>query len=142
MAYRRTYPKNYIGISISEETHNRLTKLRDTHNEPTYDAVLNKLLDLEEKYNPPTETYEYEYQINNGNSKLFKITFADTVKIEYYNYKTHTFEENIQAWFTGERISDKEIDLFVKFIIKTSSILQLYEMDNEIVTDTIWISKL
>lgn len=141
MAYRRTYPKGYAGIAISEETHQRLTKLRDKYNEKTYDIVINKLLNLEEKYNPPTEVFEYEYIINNG-SKLFKVTYSDTITIEYYNYNTLQFEENIQAWFTGNRISDKELDHFIKFIIKNSSLMELYEMDTEVVTRDLHIRRL
>ena len=135
-----SYPKNYIGISISPEVHQRLVNLKENDNE-TFDSVVTKLLDLEDKYSElPVETYEYEYIIDNG-SKLFRVTFSDKVEIEYYNRKEFNFEKSIKAWYTGNRISEEELNSFIRFIVKESNLYVLYEMDNEILQNNVWIKR-
>lgn len=127
--YRRTYPKDYAGISITEETHQRLTRLRDMYNEATYDVVLNKLLDLEEQFvNPsiPAQIFEFEYVIREG-TKLFRVIYADTITIEFYNYNSLQFEDTIDAWFTGVKIEPDEIGLFVKAMSNEETMKELYE---------------
>lgn len=133
------YPKNYIGISISEETHQRLTNLK--RDGETYSDVLENLLNLEEKYTVRTETFEYEYMLKNQKTKLFRVTFSDKVTIEYYNRKTFKFEEDIRAWYTGNRISEDELNSFIRFIVKESNLYVLYEMDEELVINDIWIRR-
>lgn len=133
------YPKNYIGISISEETHQRLTNLK--RDGETYSDVLENLLNLEEKYTVRTETFEYEYMLKNQKTKLFRVTFSDKVTIEYYNRKTFKFEEDIRAWYTGNRISEEELNSFIRFIVKESNLYVLYEMDEELVINDIWIRR-
>lgn len=136
-----TYPKNYIGISISPDTHQRLIDLK-TSDKETFDSVVNKLLDLEDKYTEiPKEVYEYEYMLSEGKSKLFRITFHDKVTIEYYNRRTFKFEKSIKAWYTGNRISELELNNFIRFIVKESNLYVLYEMDDEIVQNNIWIKR-
>lgn len=133
------YPKNYIGISISEETHQRLTNLK--RDGETYSDVLENLLNLEEKYTVRTETFEYEYMLKNQKTKLFRVTFSDKVTIEYYNRKTFKFEEDIRAWYTGNRISEDELNSFIRFIVKESNLYVLYEMDEELVINDLWIRR-
>ena len=132
------YSKNYIGVPVSEETHQRLAKLKG---EDTFDTVVNKLLELEETYNVPEETMEYEYMLSNEKSKLFRVIFGDKIVIEYYNRKEFKFEKDIRAWFNGNQISNSEIDSFIRFIVKTSNLRLLYDMDKELVLNDIWIRR-
>lgn len=130
---------NYHTIWVSEETKDRLKKLKKTD---TFDKVINNLLDLEEKYaDIPEEIYEYEYMLKNGKSKLFRIIFSETVNIEYYNRDDFDWQDDIRAWYTGNRISDEELDNFIKFIIKDSNIMTLYEMEFEVVQNNVWIKR-
>lgn len=136
-----TYPKDYIGISISQDTHQRLVNLKIDENE-TFDSVVNKLLDLEDKYTEiPEEIYEYEYMLNDGTSKLFRITFTEKAEIEYYNRKNFKFEKSIRAWYTGNRISEFELKKFVRFIVKESNLYVLYEMGKELTQNGVWIKR-
>lgn len=132
--------KNLKGISISIETHKRLVKLKQNEDE-TFDDVVRRILDLDEKYNVQEEIYEYEYMLKNGKSKLFRIIYSDTVKIEYYNRRSFEFEGNIRAWNTGNRISEEELNSFIRFIVKESNLYVLYEMDDELVQNDIWIKR-
>jgi hypothetical protein len=129
----------YMGVPISEETHQRLTKLKGEND--TFDDVVNKLLELEETYNMPEETMEYEYILPNGKTKVFRVVFGDKTKIEYYNRRKYDFEKDIRAWFTGERISDSEINSFIRFIVKDSNLMLLYDMDEELVLNDIHIRR-
>jgi len=136
-----TYPKNYIGISVSPETHQRLCNLKSSDKE-TFDSVVNKLLDLEDKFTDmPTEIFEYEYILNNGKSKLFRVIYSDKVTIEYYNRKKFQFEKSITAWYTGNRISEEELNQFIRFIVKESNLHVLYEMDDGIMQNDVWIKR-
>lgn len=136
-----TYPKDYIGISISPDTHQRLVNLKIDENE-TFDSVVNKLLDLEDKYTEiPKEIYEYEYMLKDGTSKLFRITFTEKAEIEYYNRKNFKFEKSIRAWYTGNRISEFELNNFVRFIVKESNLYVLYEMGKELTQNGVWIKR-
>ena len=132
------YSEQYISVPISEETHARLSKLKG---EDTFDTVVNNLLELEETYNMPEETVEYEYYLKNGKTKVFHVIFGNTTTIEYYNRRTHKFEQDIRAWFTGNRISDAEIDAFIRFIVKDSNLLLLYDIEDELVLNDIRIRK-
>ena len=135
------YPNDYIGIAVSQETHQRLLTLKQNYNEINFDSVVNKLLDLEEKYNPPTETFEYELMLNKRKSKLFRVTYSNKIDIEYWNNNTKNFEKDIKAWFTGYKISQKDLDNFIKFIIKNSNVGLLYEMEDELVQNGVWIKR-
>ena len=135
------YPNNYIGIAVSRETHQRLKSLKEEYNEINFDSVVNRLLDLEEQYNIPTQTFEYELMITSTKSKLFRITYANEIVIEYWNSKKFEFEKDIKAWFTGYRIPKKDMDSFIKFIIKDANLGVLYEMDKEIVQNGVWIRR-
>ena len=136
-----TYPSNYIGIAVSQETHRRLTELKTKYNEVNFDSVVNKLLDLEEKYNMPTETFEYEFMLTGRKSKLFRVTYSNKVDIEYWNSNKMEFEKNIKAWLTGYKISKEDLDNFIKFIIKDSNLGLLYEMEKELVLNGLWIKR-
>ena len=131
------FPSNYTTITVSRETKQRLVQLKG---EDTFDNVISNLLDLEERYNLPTEIIEYEYQIKEG-SKLFRVTYSDKVKIEYCNRKELKWESDIKAWFTGARISDDELNSFIRFIIKDANLMLLYECDDELNWNDIYISK-
>lgn len=136
-----TYPSDYIGIAISQETHRRLSELKEKNNEINFDSVVNRLLDLEEKYNMPTETFEYELMINSKKSKLFRVTYSDKVTIEYWNSNKLAFEKDIKVWFTGYKIPSNDLNAFIKFIIKDSNLGLLYEMENELVQNGVWIKR-
>jgi len=135
------YPSDYIGIAVSQETHQRLSSLKKQYNEINFDSVVNKLLDLEEKYNPPTQTFEYELMLKNHKSKLFRVTYSDKIDIEYWNSDSLSFEKDIKAWFTGYKIPQRDLDAFIKFIIKDTNLGVLYEMDEEIVQNNVWITR-
>ena len=128
----------FISVAVSEKTHQRLAKLKG---EDTFDTVVNKLLELEETYNLPEETMEFEYMLDTDKSKLFRVIFGDTTTIEYYNRKKFVFEKDIRAWFTGTRISDSDLNAFIRFIIKDSNLMLLYDMDEELVLNDIWIKR-
>ena len=132
------FPSDYHTVHVSEETKKRLTKLKGND---TYDTVVRKLLELEDKYNTITETYEYELMLQNNESKLFRVTYSDEIDIEYWNSRSYSFEKDIRAWFTGYRISQKELDNFIKFIIKTANLMVLYEMEDELIQNGVWIKR-
>ena len=132
------FPNNYHTINVSAETKERLIQLKG---DDTFDTVIRNLLELEDKYNTITETYEYELILKGSESKLFRVTYSDKVEIEYWNSRTYEFEKNIEAWFTGYRISQRDLDNFIKFIIKDSNLMVLYEMEKELVLNGIWIKR-
>ena len=74
------------------------------------------------------ETIEYEYELNNGFTKLFRITFIgnSTAKPEYYNMQSGKFEDNIRAWQTGNSMSEEELDSFIQFIVDEKNRFALY----------------
>lgn len=128
-----------ITIAVQDETHKRLGLLKKT--DETFDEVISRLLDLDDKYNPIDIIYEYEYMLKNQKSKLFRVIFGEKVSIEYYNRRIHEFESNIKAWNTGNNISEEELDSFIRFIIKESNLYVLYEMDEELVLNDVWIKR-
>lgn len=135
------YPKNYKSIMVSQETHQRIHSLKKQYNEINVDSVINRLLDLEELYNIPSETFEYELMLKAHKSKLFRVTFSDKIDIEYWNSNDFKFVKDIKAWFTGYKIPQTDLDAFIKFIIKDSNLALLYEMDEEIVLNGVWIKR-
>lgn len=133
------YPKNYIGIQVSRQTHQRLKDLKENP-DVTFDSVVNKLLDLEEKYATEAESYEYEY-LTEHTSKLFRITFDEKVTIAYYNSVSNSFEKDIMAWQSVDALSEDELNSFVRFIVKDSSLYLLYDMDSELVINDVMIKR-
>ena len=108
-------------VNITKDTYNKLQVLIEDENTPynSFSDVVSHLLDLEDKYNALEETIEYEYELNNGFTKLFRITFIgnSTAKPEYYNIQSGKFEDNIRAWQTGNSMSEEELDSFIQFIV-------------------------
>lgn len=132
--------KNLHTVHVQSETHQRLQNLK-TNPDETFDSVVSRLLDLEDKYNPLSETYEYEYLLAENRSRLFRVTFSDKISIEYFNRRSFKFEKNIRAWTFPDDLSEQELDLFIRFIIKESNLYVLYEMDNELVQNNIEIRR-
>ena len=131
--------KNLKGINVSQKTHERLLNLK--REEDTFDDVVSRILDMDDKYNVKEETYEYEYILKNHKSKLFRVTYSDKIHIEYYNRNTFEFEDNISAWYTGNRISEDDLNSFIKFIVKESNLYVLYEMEEELLLNDVWIKR-
>lgn len=123
------YPKDYIGISVSRDTHQRVKDLKKGPDE-TFDSVVNKLLDLEEKYASKPEVFEYEY-ICDDVSKLFKVEFGERTIMSYFNPLSNNFEKDITVWQLVNELSEKDMESFVRFIIKDSSLYLLYDMGEE-----------
>lgn len=132
--------KNLHTVHIQSKTHKRLHNLKTNPGE-TFDSVVSRLLDLEDKYNPISETFEYEYLLPDNRSRLFRVTYSDKISIEYYNRKSFEFENNIRAWAFPNDLSEQELDLFIRFIIKESNLYVLYEMDKELVQNNIKIRR-
>ena len=128
------YPGDYTGVQIRRETHQRIANLK--RDGETFDSVVNKLLDLEEKYSDNTEEYEYSYL-----SKVFKVIFSDKVDILYFNPVTNSFEKDITVWQSVDALSEEELDSFVKFIVKDSSLWLLYDMESELQLNDIHIRR-
>ena len=125
-------------INITAETHKKLSALKREND--TFNDVITLLLNLEDKYNPIDIVYEYEYQFSNG-TRLFRIIYSDTIKIQYYSMSTHNFENNITAWNSVEKVPEKELNEFIRFIVKESNLYVLFEMDEELVFNDIWIKR-
>ena len=123
------YPADYTGVRIDRTTHRRLKRLKEK--DESFDSVLNRLLDLEDKYSEKVESFEYAY-VCNGISKVFKVIFDEKVTIEYFNPKSNEFVMDIRAWQSVDALSEEELDSFVRFIIKDSSLWLLYDMEKEI----------
>ena len=134
------YSGDFKKIPVRKETHKRLLKLKE-NGDCTFNDVVRKLLDFEDRNNMPKKIYEYEYLLENGQSKLFRIIYSDSISIEYYNYRTHDFERNIKAWTTGNYVSEHEIYSFIHFIVQENSLYELYEMDEELVQNDIFIRR-
>ena len=117
-------------VNITKDTYNKLQVLIEDENTPynSFSDVVSHLLDLEDKYNALEETIEYEYELNNGFTKLFQITFIGNsiAKPEYYNVKTGKFEDNIRAWQTGNSMSEEELDSFIQLKKKKKNRFALY----------------
>lgn len=128
------YPGDYTGVQIRRETHQRIANLKE--GDETFDSVVNRLLDLEEKYADNTEEYEYSYL-----SKVFKVVFSDKVDILYFNPRTNGFEKDISVWQSVDALSEEELDSFVKFIVKDSSLWLLYDMESELQLNDIHIRR-
>ena len=133
------YPKNYIGISVSRETHQRIKDLKENPDD-TFDSVLNKLLDLEEKYADEPEVFEYEYYTSYC-SKLFKVEFGKKTVLSYFNPKSNMFEKDIRAWQEVNPLSEDDLNSFIGFIVKDSSLWLLYDMENEVRINNIHIMR-
>ena len=127
-------------IFVQPETHKRLKNLK-RNEEETFDSVVSRILDLDDKYNTTEEVYEFEYILKNQKSKLFRVTYGENVVIEYYNRRTFEFEKNIKAWDTGNSISEEELNAFIRFIVKDSNLFVLYEMEEELVINNVWIKR-
>lgn len=126
-------------IGISHDTHQRLINLKLKGD--TFDNVIERLLDMEDKYNPHDDIiYEYEY-IYGDESRVFLVMFGDTVKIKYYSQLYNRFESNIKAWGSKSPIPEDKLDSFIKFIVNEANLVILFEMDKELVQDDIHIKR-
>ena len=98
------------------------------------------------------EIFEFEYifkdgtfkehenkKIPNYQSRLFRVVYGETIKKQFYSMKSHDFEDNIEAWNYFPQMPMRAIDSFIKFIIKESNLYVLYEMEDELVQNNIWI---
>lgn len=139
-------------IFVQPETHKRLNDLKQ--DSETFDGLINRLLDLEDRFNPIEEVFEYEYIylaettkesdgkiIPNYQSRLFRVIYGETIKKQFYSMKSHDFEDNIEAWNYFPSMPMGAIDSFIKFIIKESNLYVLYEMEDELVQNNIWIKR-
>lgn len=125
-------------INVSIDTKKKLSELK--RDGDTFNDVITRLLDLEDKYNPIDIVFEYEYQLFEG-TRLFRVIFSDKVKIQYYSMKTHKFKNDIAAWNDVEKVPQQEMEDFIRFIVKESNLYVLYEMDKELVQNNIWIRR-
>lgn len=132
------YPKGYTGVQIHRSTHQRLKNLKKDGE--SFDSVLNKLLDLEDKYTDKKEEYNYAYCTQNS-SKAFKVVFSDKTSITYFNQVTNMYEKDIRAWQEVNPLSEEELDSFIRFIVKDSSILLLYDMEEKLTLNDITIER-
>lgn len=128
-------------VNITVETHKKLVALKQSKSE-TFNDVLVKLLDLEDKYNPRDDIiYEYEY-IFEGGSRTFLVMFGtNNVKIKYYSQREHRFESNIRAWNSKASVPSDILDLFISFIVKDSNLYVLYEMEEELIINGVHIRR-
>lgn len=131
------YPKNYIGISISRETHQRIKDLKKNPDD-TFDSVVNKLLDLEEKYSDEPEVFEYEF-CTDYVTKLFKVEFGEKTSLTYFDPKSNLFEKDISVWQRVNPLSKEDLNSFIGFIVKDSSLWLLYDMDKEVQINNVHI---
>ena len=113
------------GLTIAESTYNKLKSLKQDGE--TFDDVVRKLVDMDQKYNIHDETIEFEF-LTETNSKVFRVIFENNAhKVEYWN-KT-SFSNSIRAWNNYPSISDEDKELFISFIVKETSFNLLKSID-------------
>ena len=124
---------------MQPQTHERLFNLKKDKKE-SFDSVVSRLLDMDDKYTSKVEEYEYEYLVGEK-SKLFRVIYSDTILIEYWNSSVFKFEKNIRAWQHGEKLSESEIDSFIRFIVMESNLYVLYEMGDDLTQNDVHIKR-
>ena len=117
-------------INVSHSTYERLAALKQGND--TFNDVVTKILDLEDKYNQKDESIEFEY-VTPTNLKMFKVVYSENeTQIFYYNVAKKRFEKSIKAWDTYLSISKEEKDEFLKFILNENNQVLLRFMGEEL----------
>ena len=117
---------DYSGIDVTVSTREKLNSLKKDGE--TYDDVINRILDMEDQYNPVkldiTREYEYHYK---ESRKLFRIHFfEEKYTLTFYDDISHEYKENIDAWNAPADM----INNFIIFITKESSIILLLDLED------------
>ena len=117
------------GMTVAASTHEKLTKLK--RDDETYDSIIRKLIDMDQKYNYQSKTIDYEFLTYNI-SKVFRVTFdKNKHTVEYYSHG-NVYEKNISAWNSYPPISNEDKDLFIGFIVQEKSFRLLQDMGESI----------
>lgn len=117
-------PEHIQGMTIAASTHAKLTSLKKENE--TYDEVIQRLIQMDQKYNPQTTIQEFEYSTYDI-SKVFRVIFkGNTHKIEYYG--RNGFQSSISAWENYPPISEEDKELFIEFKVQEKSFRLLQDM--------------
>lgn len=115
---------NMQGMTIAASTHEKLTALKKE--DETYDSVIQRLIQMDQKYNPQPTMMEFEFSTYDI-SKVFRIVFnGNSHKFEYYG--KNKFESSISAWENYPPISKKDKELFIEFKVQEKSFRLLQDM--------------
>lgn len=111
------------GMTLPLSTYNKLYELRKNKGFTSWNEVVLKLIEMDQKYNRLEKTIEYEF-ITLTNSKVFRVTFGSSKPlVEYYNPKG--WDTHISAWDNYPKISKEDKDLFITFIVNSNSFVEL-----------------
>ena len=111
------------GMTLPMSTYEKLNQLRHDNGFESYDETVRALIEADKKYNQLEKTIEYEF-ITENNSKVFRVTFGRGEPIvEYYNPKG--WSNHISAWENYPAISKEDKDLFITYIVQSSSFVEL-----------------
>ena len=114
-------PINTTNLSVSEETYNRLKKIKEI-NGWTFNEVISQLCELELQHNYIDKIISYELYYNDI-IYPFRVTFKkENMVIEYYNGETYS--DKIKTW----GLDDKIAKAFYEFINIECSRCMLYYM--------------
>lgn len=115
---------NMQGMTVAASTHAKLTELKN--DDETYDEIIQKLIKMDQKYNPKKIIVEYEF-LTYDISKVFRVIFEGNAhKIEYYG--KGKFESSISAWDNYPSISEDDKELFINFKVQEKSFRLLRDM--------------
>lgn len=116
--------ENMQGMTIAASTHAKLTELKQ--DDETYDEVIQRLIQMDQKYNPKTTVQEYEFSTYDI-SKVFRVIFkGNSHKVEYYG--KGGFQSSISAWDSFPSISEEDKELFISFKVQEKSFRLLQDM--------------
>ncbi len=102
-------PINTTNLSVSEETYNRLKKIKEI-NGWTFNEVISQLCELEIQHNYIDKIISYELYYNDR-IYPFRVTFKkENMVVEYYNGKGYS--DKIKTW----GLDDKIAKAFFEFI--------------------------
>ena len=112
------------GMTIAASTHAKLTELKKE--DETYDEVIQRLIQMDQKYNTKTTVQEYEFSTYDI-SKVFRVIFkGNSHKVEYYG--KGGFQSSISAWESYPSISQEDKELFISFKVQEKSFRLLQDM--------------
>ena len=116
-------------LILEPEVINQLNTLK--RDGDTYDDVINKFIQMNKKYSPILEIFEYIF-VTKENSKVFRIIYMDdNFKLEFYNQK-EGFIDDISAWDDFLPSSQEDKKLFLNFSKRKDFASKLYDISEEL----------